>query len=48
MFPWKFWKAQQLMGGKTSQYKEDNPVPALLQIALICNVKGDGDALYSE
>lgn len=30
----------------TSRYKVDNPVPALLQISLICDVKGDGGALY--
>lgn len=39
-------------GRKTQvSIKQDNPVPALLQIALICDVKGkkgDGDALYSE
>lgn len=37
MFPWKFWRVQQVIGGK--QYKADNPVPTLLQMALICDGK---------
>lgn len=34
-------------GGDTSEYRADDGVAALLQIALICDAKGDGDALRS-
>lgn len=47
MFSWKFWKAQQVLGER-HKCKADNLISALLQIALICEVQGDGDALYSE
>lgn len=48
MFSWNSRECSSWWEENTSQYKGDNPVPALPQIALIWDIKGDGDVLYSE